>query len=459
MNYRVIAIILTLFLVSCTQFQIEQPSDEVTVKEIVEESVVVEKVAVESPPEDNIIEQSLGMGSLCSTKEECNSFCENNIDQCSTYCDENQDNEICAEGFDFQDTQSEIHEKKLKKELFGNDCESDVIFDHPPVNLEKTKIMIPLGLMTGSHVTPIDHHYFQDFDNTEVDIEVYSPGDGTVTSIGHMPGNPKGEDFRVVIQHTCTVSSIYIHIHTLSDKLAEFMPDVNGYSSTEIKVKAGDLLGYFATNVDYNLVDEEFELPGFVVPEHYSGEIWKIHVPNTFDYFSEPIRSRLIELNVRTDEPIQGKIDYDIDGRLVGNWFIEGSNWYRGNSDDYWATHLAIAYDYIDSDRIVFSIPNFDSTDSVQLGVLGNLPNPAEVGVAQGLVKYELVRYDYYGPDGSSWDRSSVVKGLKTRSYNNIEGVVLAQLLEDRKLKFEVFPGKTADSVTSFTQNAKIYER
>src|SRR3989344_4393212 len=54
-------------------------------------------------------------------------------------------------------------------------------FDFAPVNLEKTKAMLPLGLMVGSHVTPIDHHYFQNFGNDKFDIEIYSPGSGYIT--------------------------------------------------------------------------------------------------------------------------------------------------------------------------------------------------------------------------------------------------------------------------------------
>ena len=38
-------------------------------------------------------------------------------------------------------------------------------------------------------------------------------------------------------------------------------------------------------------------------------------------------------------------------------------------------------------------------------------------------------------------------------------GVVLVQVLEDQKIKFETFPGKIASEVTGFTNAAKIYER
>src|SRR3989344_4460357 len=112
------------------------------------------------------------------------------------------------------------------REMLGNDCEGTKIkFDYPPVNLDKTLVFLPLGLMTGSHVTPIDHHYFQNFNNDKPDIEVYSPGNGYITDIQHMPNAKVGEDYRVIIKHTCTISSIYIHIYFLSDNLKQEIGD------------------------------------------------------------------------------------------------------------------------------------------------------------------------------------------------------------------------------------------
>jgi len=72
----------------------------------------------------------------------------------------------------------------------NSNCEGGyTTFDYPPVNLDKTELVVPLGLMTGGHVTPIDHMYFQDFSNTESDIEVYSPGDGIIKDMEFMFGS------------------------------------------------------------------------------------------------------------------------------------------------------------------------------------------------------------------------------------------------------------------------------
>ena len=177
--------------------------------------------------------------------------------------------------------------------------------------------------------------------------------------------------------------------------------------------------------------------------------------------FNEPIKSKLIEKSVRTAEPISGKIDYDIDGKIVGNWFLEGTNGYSGieKGGRYWLGHLSLVYDSIDPTRVVLSIGNYNGEDSRQYAVKGNLPNPSEIGLDSGMIKYELVRYTTVTSDGKQWDYNSPIKNLKTESQDNVEGVALVQMLEKRKIKFEVFPGKTGSQVSGFTSSAKIYER
>ena len=343
-------------------------------------------------------------------------------------------------------------------------CTEIPLFEYAPVNIEKTKIFIPLGLMTGSHVTPIDHHYFQNFDNVGYNIEVYSPGDGNITSIQHMPGYPDGEDYRVVIEHGCGVSSIYIHLGTLAEKFAHIAPELNGsdYGNANEKILAGELLGYYERNVDYNIVDLNFTLTGFVRPESYSGESWKIHVPNTYDYFTDAVNEQLIGISQRTVEPIVGKIDYDIEGKLVGNWFLEGTNGYSGGEDGYegyWMGHLAIAYDHLDPDGIVFSIGGYLGEDSRQLTVKGNYPDPKDVGIESGVIKYELMRYDYYTLDGNRWDRNSEVEQVKIGDMGFVDSILLVQVLENNEIRFELFFDTDVEDVTDFTSEAIIYTR
>lgn len=356
-----------------------------------------------------------------------------------------------------------LDNKEEVEEDIDEVCTID-LFSHAPVNMEKTEILLPLGLMIGSHVTPIDHHYFQNFMNDEYDIEIYSPGDGVITDVQHMPGAPDGEDYRVVIDHGCGISSIYIHLGIFSEEFRDLAPELQGkeYHRVEVEVKAGEVIGYYAKNVDYNVVDESGTLTGFVNPDSYKAESWKIHVPDTYEYFTEEIKNQLLDISIRKDEPIVGKIDYDIKGALVGNWFLEGTNGYAGDStnmDGYWLGHLAIAYDAYDPSRIVFSIGGYNGTDSTQFGVKGNSPDPAEIRVEDGLIAYELVQYDYYELDGTHWNRISLVEGLYTEEYDSVLGTVLVQVIDDYTIHFESFVGLSAEDVYGFTESVKVYKR
>ena len=106
---------------------------------------------------------------------------------------------------------------------------------------------------------------------------------------------------------------------------------------------------------------------------------------------------------------------------------------------------------------IVFSIAGYEGEDSRQFGVKGNSPDPAEVSTENGIIKYELVEYDWITPNGSPWDRKSLVKGLKTQSNELVQGILLVQVLDNHKIKLELF--SAASEIMEFTTNVKIYER
>jgi len=109
------------------------------------------------------------------------------VDMGTQNTEENKSNEkpIIPEPTDFNDVIQSTTAPPGSDTCVG----SRVTFDYPPVNLDKTAVVVPLGLMTGNHVTPIDHQYFQNFDNDIANIEVYSPGSGYITDIQHMSGS------------------------------------------------------------------------------------------------------------------------------------------------------------------------------------------------------------------------------------------------------------------------------
>ncbi len=351
------------------------------------------------------------------------------------------------------------------EEESGDD--ENIMFDYAPLDLTNVVFIEPLGAMIGNHVTPIDHQYYMALDHmlqdaAQIIVDVYSPASGTVTQIQHMSSLPGDtiliDDYRIVIEHTSTISSIYIHLDTLSETIAAVAPPPGEYASVSVDVQAGEIIGYYKGTIDYNVVDENIVLTGFVNPDSYQAEPWKIHTPDPFDYFVATIKSQLIEKCLRTAEPEGGKIDYDIDGRLIGSWFKENTNGYAGlDQDNYWVGHLSVVYHNVDPEHVIVSLGSYENQPH-QFGVKSNSPDPADVSVATGQILYELIDYDYYDGD-VRWDRESLVKGLKLRNSDFVQGVVLFQLIENRRLKVEIFTDTTAAGVGTFTENAMIYVR
>ena len=169
-------------------------------------------------------------------------------------------------------------------------------------------------------------------------------------------------------------------------------------------------------------------------------------------------KTTLARTMIRLIEPTGGKIDHDIDGHLVGNWFLENTNGYAGlDPSNYWLGHLSFSYDYIVPDHIIASFGDY-AGEQRQFGVLSNTPDPADVTLSSGLVKYDLVSYEYYD-GGVPWDRQSFTQNLSMDNYTFIDAVVLVQLIETRRLKVEIFYGQTSSDITGFTDDARYYTR
>lgn len=345
-----------------------------------------------------------------------------------------------------------------------------------PMKIQDIGVITPMGATIGAHVTPIDHMYFSpvDFNSQPDAYEVYANADGIIDGIGVEPSfaENKHMKIRMTIRHTCDFYSIYNLLTSLSPRIQEITGTLGPgqYYQKPIEIKEGELLGKIGgQTLDLSVNYDKVILKGFIVPEHYEGESWKIHTVDPFDYFKEPYKSQLLAKNVRQVEPRGGKIDYDIDGRLVGNWFKENTGGYSGGGGgfDYWKNHVAFVYDHIDPTHIIISLGNYEDIArssgqsgmiSLQYGVKDNSPNPKDVRVASGPVKYDLVPTDYVLGNGQPWNRISYDSGIRATRGSEVYGVVVVELTSDRKLKLEIFPGKTASEVTGFI-NPVTYER
>ena len=310
----------------------------------------------------------------------------------------------------------------------------------------------PLGSISTSHTTPTDHAYFN-HRNPGIfppQNDVRAPGDGYIVKIGTMaehlrpapPGQPGTvEDYRVIISHSCTFLTIFIHLNGLAPEIQEVTGElgqgsrwVPSESSPPIPVKAGQVIGKVGIgSFDFGVYDAEVTLSGFVIPSRYDGEPWKIHTVDPFGPFEEPLRTQLREKSLRTAEPRGGRIDFDIDGRLVGNWFPAGTE-YKDEQ-----TALSFVYNYLNPTQVRISVGGL--VEHRGWGVRGNAPDPADVTPASGLIKYEITRTGLGGVNEET------------------RGSLLVQMLGERRIKMEVFLEQAPDQVQGFTSAARIYER
>ncbi len=339
-------------------------------------------------------------------------------------------------------------------------CKSNerITMTHMPMDMADVSSVTPVGLTAGAHVTPIDHLYFYPQAGPRDKYPVYAMADGAiiqvqVRGVNVDSGENRPPEYRIVVQHSCQTISYFDLVTKLDPAIATKVGKLssNGWTG-RIPVKSGQEIGRIgAQSLDTAVYNLSLTLPGFIHPEMYKGEAWKVHTDQFFTYFNDPLKSQMLAKNPRTVEPRSGKIDYDLPGKLRGNWFKQGTGGYSGRQDQqvgdgsgrgYWSGHLAFFYNAIKPDQINVSIGDFQNGQPEAFAVVGNAPDPATISSTNGITKYNLVRVEQGG-----------------QVSQEVRGVILVQVLADEKLKVEVVPGKTAAQVSSFSSAAVTYER
>jgi hypothetical protein len=333
-----------------------------------------------------------------------------------------------------------------------------------PLRLEEIGTILPMGLTASGHVTPSDHLYLvpREGPDPKQRRDVLAVADGFLVVIQWRPkGNPdptvfdREVDLKLTLEHSATCWSYVDHLVGMEESLLQQVGrDLQPGAPLNVRlpVKAGQVLGYVRQQTfDFALVDTTVTRDGFVRPEQFlRRDPWKLHTVDPFDYVDEPLRTSLLERNPRKTKPFGGRIGHDVDGRLAGNWYRVDSGGYAGLDRrlDYWDGHVAFVPHHVEPANQVVSLGNYEGRPR-QFWVKGGGPDPASVTVQAGMVKYELL-----------WGRLGAAGQPTVRHDSDVvQATLLAQLLPDRKLKLEVFAGKTAAEVPGFTAAALLYER
>lgn len=363
------------------------------------------------------------------------------------------------------------------KYLSKNNCngEGSKKLGSGPMKPADIGVIEPMGLVAGGHVTPVDHQYYYGKNSKAAPntYDVFAPSDGTLVTVEVRPkGRPGVYDVRGVISYSCTFFSYFDLVNSLAPEIAAKMPagwDTrnNGPMAVNIPVKEGQVIAKIGgQSLDFAVWDTTKTLKNLLVPEAYNNyEPWKINTVEPLNYYSDSVKTALLPFYVRSAEPRDGRLDYDIDGKLQGNWFKKGTNGYIGafkeadfNHMTYADGHLSIAPDFLNpSSGWAFS------TGAIEHGKQFTIKNPSvtpdKLDESKGKVKYELASYEHIDETGGKWLGASVPKKIGLNTKGNTMATVLVQLTGKRELKVEVFQGKTAGQVSDFTDAAAIYTR
>lgn len=295
-----------------------------------------------------------------------------------------------------------------------------VVFTQSPVDTSFIKIVTPLGNVNPpGHTFPTNHIYF--YIKGITPVEVYSIAGGEVTLVQYHEGS---DDNNILIEFSGTCQYYYDHVSNVPDNI-----------TAGNQIEPGILIGYsnpLVAALDLGVIDYEITR-SFLEPNRYLENF--LNCGDPYLYFTDSVRNLLYEKNPRTVEPRGGKIDFDIDGRLSGNWFLKGTPIHILNAThEYMETQLCFVYDKWDPHKIIIAAGGTLSLSPFLSTVTDNSPDPQYVTPASGKVKYE---FNSYG----------------------VNGTILVEMTDNREVKVEVFPGLARDDVSNFTANAKFYTR
>ena len=301
-----------------------------------------------------------------------------------------------------------------------------------PIDISNLIYITPLGAMNPwGHTLPTDHIYFYHYDSNAPSppVAVYAPAAGRIESMFNG-----GVDIRV--------DPIFIY------RIGPVVP-AEGIS-VGARVEAGALLGHHSTApaFDFSVLRSTLQLH-FANPLRYSRDTLTSDGP--MKYFDEPVRSALAAKVLRTGGDVEGKIDYDIDGTLSGNWYaadLPVADSGRGGEEYYGVRKLSFARDVHAPDRPRISIGGLGMTGL--WATAADAPDFARVTPASGLVVYRLL---------------SAGAPLAPPS-NSQSGWLLVQLLDAERLRIEAVPLPFVSSIpvagpppTAFTAKAELYLR
>ena len=299
-------------------------------------------------------------------------------------------------------------------------------FQASPISMSAIRYIMPLGYMSVGQMSPAHFisFYFANPDAGESPVAqqtvVFAPGAGVVLTASSTPG----------VGGTPDTGGIQVQgAGHLVYTLRNIIPDPAIVSGTVLV--AGQRVGVTGSRnffggssaVDLEVMDNSSSV---ITPTTYQPPL---------QFYDEPVRSQLYGRVQRLGLELDGRYNYDMTGRLSGQWV------WQGGTLPY---PIYFVYDTYDPAQPRFGLSwPFGSGSSFSAGVFAigpGEPDPASVSVASGPVRYTLTR-----------SRT----GLPLNAGPG--GAILVQMLTDTSIRAEWFPDTT--SASSFTANSFTFAR
>lgn len=356
----------------------------------------------------------------------------------------------------------------------GGGSSGTVTFTVSPMSVGDYKAVGPMGNLNPrmGHAFPTDHGGFAFTQNTAgLYYNVYAPASGTIIEITYNENNwpaSSGQtgtyrDWTIKIEHTKDFYSTFGHMSALDATIAAqagtIQPDVN--NKVSIAVSTGQVIGLcggrpgVVTGMDWFVTDYTAAAKSFINTNRYGRSLYSNHFLDYCNSGLKNIYTPLIfnpdisPLVTRETAPLGGKIDFDVAGKLCGNWFHNSITTTEAANSEY-NKQLSFVYDQYEPTklRVTFGGPEGavgSSTVSTPLGlwvttyqVVNNQPEPAAVNLASGEVIYWL-------------------RGLVINNEQTIEATLLVKIIDDQTVKAEGFTGLV--TTPAFTTNVQTYIR
>lgn len=344
-------------------------------------------------------------------------------------------------------------------------------FTHPPTDIANVGSVVPLGnVHPGSeHVLPVDHMYVtypvpNGGGSKRYPVQAIATGNIVLVMRDARPGvKPDGFDYSVYIRQSATLTYYYLHLHRLHIAVpadpAAWIGKPEGqfwFPENPPLVQGGATIGWTYNNAhswDVGVIDanrgasfvghgnlrypsvaDYMSTLGSKVVSPWGGQK-TINAACFTDYLPAAHRTQWIARLTSSPKGC-GRNGWDIDGRIRGNWFNPAL-------DDVWSIESAafsiVPYNLLPDRKVQIAMASghplavFDPGDAhpqLDSGFIVNInttagtrinPDPALIGVADGVVCYDLP----FGPADNS-------------TYN-----VLHVQLEEKKLRLRFDPAAT----------------